>query len=646
MHYQPFRLPLFFWEDLFLKFLLLLCTAVFGMVGLMTIADLFKGKDQETTLLFVSIVFIAIGIFISSSNAVLYKELVEKRGFLNPWMFLLWYVVLLIFCIVTLPTFIIPILVAFILSITARQTKEWLELRYPLWHGSAAAAFKPYGVVKRYYNKQLSARKEEGIAWGGLRLLFELAVHNFLLLGSIGSGKTLNIKLFVQSIIPKIGRSPHWKAIVYDYKRDQLQTLLGINPHVPIYILNAFDDRSSAWALEQDIDSPAAARQAAALLAPEGTNTHTDSFWRNATLLMLEGLFTYFTLTVPPGQPPHWRLRDVLVATRSTERLKAVLGNHPQTKDYLLPLEGEKLTHSIMVTIQTYLGRLATIAALWEDAESRISIKEWKDTSSVLLLGFHPEYAEALTSLNQLLLSRLFLALLEREDQNHVDTFFIADEFYSLGKIPGIEVFLTTARSKGCSILAALQAYTQLVQVYGKDAAEILVGQFYHRANLRVNDNETAWTISNHYGTGERFAVEQKGNQRILCDYLETCRIVPPEDLKRIPPPSLKEKTGLRGFYTAGKFSYWYTMSSKALSQQLIPPNRKVRNFQADKLKRGERSLYLKTWDEADLRRLGLTHLISIDDYHLHLAEEQTIMGSVPPLPSPKDDSDAIDPLF
>jgi len=66
------------------------------------------------------------------------------------------------------------------------------------------------------------------------------ATKHFLFVGTTGSGKTLSLRMLMQSVLPTV-ESRDARALIYDSKQDMLSILEGTRLGSKIYILNPFD---------------------------------------------------------------------------------------------------------------------------------------------------------------------------------------------------------------------------------------------------------------------------------------------------------------------------------------------------------------------------------------------------------------------
>lgn len=624
-----------FWNWLCL-FALAGITALWGFALIPITTKAFANQDVEPGVLVIPVVGIAFLMF--QQSFVTFKTVVGQYGKVKPSLFLIGYGLLLLLALLFWlmePWYgLVPCLVALI---AAAKFRNWLLFHKPLWLGESGQFMRPVGWLKRYFRLQQKPG-DLTLPIMGLNLPFEEGIRNIALFGAVSSGKTITLRLLLQSIVPHIGKRPNLRLIVHDAKRDMYSILRGMNPHCPIYLLNPADARCAVLNLGQLITNQAGARALATVFTPSTTGSH-DTFWILATQYMLEGLAVYFA-TVAPGK---WDLRDLLVACRSHERLKAILGSHPLTKGYLTPLEGDRLTQSVMVTIQVYLSLFAPIASAWhakrKHAEENnlplqeLDLQQALHGNLVIVLGRDVEHPVAIAALNRLFLTLYGRALLNapgNDMKREPRTFFVLDEFHTIGNLPEFEEFMTNASGRGVSVVTALQSISSLQRIYGREGTEAILGQCFHRLFLRLNDQFTAEYASVLFGLGSRFSKFFNGSRWEISNQTERAPLVSPEQLRRIAPP-MKGRPGplnwlfgvggspLKGAYL-GTHACELSLSPRAISKKLMP-KADVPDIVAWGIPP------LPGWDLNDLRRLHLEQVIGPDDFVRQQQEEQNLMA-------------------
>ncbi len=344
-------------------------------------------------------------------------------------------------------------------------------------------------------------RDEHPIRIGNCLLPSRVGYGHIAVLGATGSGKTLMQRLIMQSVLPRIGRRVDQRALVYDAKQDMASLLAGMDPTVKVHLLNPLDARSVAWDLAADVTSPATALQAASLLIPKAASEATP-FFSDAARHLLYGVLLALILRAPQ----RWTLRHAILVLRSAPLLKRLLAGQDATSYLLQYCEHEATFQNILSTILTRTAPFEIVAAAWDRAEQRLSLRQWLTAESVLLLGNDEENRTAIDTINQLICKRLTELVLGQSEIGpglSRTTWFFLDEVRQAGRLDGLSALMTKGRSKGAAVLLGFQDISGLRDVYGRDAADELVGQCNTKAILRLNSPETARWASQVVGASE-----------------------------------------------------------------------------------------------------------------------------------------------
>ncbi|MBW4473941.1 MAG: type IV secretion system DNA-binding domain-containing protein [Stenomitos rutilans HA7619-LM2] len=465
--------------------------------------------------------------------------------------------------------------------------------------------------TQRYYRGRLTP-ENPGFLWGGARIPESEAVTHFLVAGASGSGKTVTLRLLMQDILPRITEGSRKRAIIYDAQRNMLPILAGMGLQTKVCILNPFDDRCHAWDIAADINTLAAAESLVHILVPR-EGDREDEFFRSASIQLFQGVIEFFIGHAPGA----WTLRDVVIVLQSLELTVGLLGSDPATRHFLQVLGSEKTADNIMSTVATKIGQYRTIAALWHRAEHKISLRQWVQGSSILVLGIDNEAETILSTLNRVIFTRAAQLLLNGRDQpsgQPPSTFIVLDELPGLGKIDKLHPLATRGRSKGVCLVVGFQSMEDLRRIYGDGMSEAITGQFRHKAMLRLDEPRTAEWTAQSIGEqqldrktkvykdegGELFGYNDPTgkSQQIITE-----RTVLPAEFLNIPP--IDSDQGLTGYYRT-RFTHKHTYPLRFLAENLQPPNKACADFFAapDHYQR------LRLWDREDWKRLGITSIM------------------------------------
>lgn len=464
----------------------------------------------------------------------------------------------------------------------------------------------------------------------------EAATSHFLFIGATGSGKTVLIRLLMQSVLFNNRENPVLdRAVIYDAKSDALPVLHGIvgrddygqRLNHKVVTLNPFDRRSYSWDISADIKTPGHALQMASILIPPDEKA-SQPFFANAARHLLYGVLIVFIRS-----QVRWTLRDVLCALKDSKRLCAVLESDIQTKRLVdLYFSHTETAKNIMSELASRLGAFEIIAALWDKSEREgktISLDNWLNGAEkrILVLGSDPTNRFALDAINQVIFKRISELVLAQPDSKERRTWFFLDEFVRAGKLNGIVDLATEGRSKGACIVLGFQDINGARAVYGKEVAEEIIGQCTNIAVLRLQSPETAEWASKLFGEYEQ--TEKKkgrnvgygtGNTHFGSDEREEIvkrsRILASQFMYM---PMTSPKTGLYCF----RYSPYGSLQEEPLNGTEIfgtsQPDGEYSGGHLFKSIKSEKGIefreaeaqYLKDWEIADFQRLNLNDIFS-----------------------------------
>lgn len=444
------------------------------------------------------------------------------------------------------------------------------------------------------------------IFWGFLWLRISEATGHFLISGSIGSGKSVIIRLLAQSILKFIGRGHDIRAFIYDPKAEFIPALMGMGCPATIHILHPFDQRCVSWDMAEDVTSPAGAYQVASSLVPEEKGE--SQFWAQATRHMLAGVMEAF-IRQCPGQ---WTLRDVLLVMRRPERVKGVLALHPETQHvWELYASEQRTLANLFSTITSKLRPYEIVAALWSRASGKISLREWASGESVLVLGESSRFKTSLDPINRLLFDQMVDLLLDGSETTTRKTFVVLDEAREMGKLEKLHSLLLKGRSKGVSVVLGFQDIAGMREVYGDKVASELTGQINNKTFLRTDSYDTAKWIEDHMGKVEydvvTTTVSSSSTDGKSTEGTNTAPSVRTEPLVMASQvmgiPKTSPEHGFAALHDVARVGAYYThIPFNDVIGSLNPPADGIANHDP----RPDSDQLLKEWNMEDLKRLNL----------------------------------------
>lgn len=357
----------------------------------------------------------------------------------------------------------------------------------------------------------------EGIEWALRSVPLHLCTANFLVLGSPGSGKTILVRLLLQSLLPRFCRAsgedrsspppaPTQRAIIYDAKLDMLAFLEGIVRSLPaglqnlfpdVIITNAFDARCQGWDLARDVDSPEDVRYLVAALFPRDGNAGT-SFWG----LAAQEITRAVVLSLVFRKVQDWTLRDIIIICRSLDLIRQVTKDCPEACGILEScLNDTNDLPGVLATLSTKLSRYEDIAAIWHNlpVTRRFSVHEWYHRGGILLFGSHPRFADALGPLNEVMLKLAVDELLAGPETRLPHTWFILDGFRWLGRAETVRRVLDQGHSQGGAVVLGIQDVSELISDHGEQEADEMLDRCAHKVFMHAGPATAEWA-ARHFG--------------------------------------------------------------------------------------------------------------------------------------------------
>lgn len=366
-------------------------------------------------------------------------------------------------------------------------------------------------LVENVHSRQIDLSPEAPVFFGFTSVPIEAASGHFLIAGASGSGKTILLRLMMQSVLPRLFPGSGQRAVIFDAKQEQVSVLAGMGLNCPIRILNPFDARRSVWDVSKDFRTPADALQLAKLFLPE-EGRDQDPFWRNSARGLLADVILAHILIHREGRLARWTLSDVVRSLQSGEEIENALKLHPRTADALRNIREEKSRNGVLATLDLVRREFEILAALWDqpsqDGDDMFSLTDWMTGEGILVLGSSAKAEAVVTPLNRIIVERIGQLILDAKEVPPESpsnrTWLFLDEFPRLGRMPRIENIMTNGRSKGLVSVLGFQDVSDLRQIYGKEYTATIVGAATHKVFLQAASSE--------HGT---WAAQLIGNQEL-----------------------------------------------------------------------------------------------------------------------------------
>lgn len=477
--------------------------------------------------------------------------------------------------------------------------------------------------------------------WGGRFISFSAACKHFLAVGSTGSGKTVVISLLMKEVMREIakGGDANARALVYDSKTDLLPIIRGMGvPENKIVVLDPFDARVWAWDMAADITDPMQADDVASVLIPSSQNEN-NPYFSDTARRFLAGIIEVFI----ESAPGRWSLRDLVLAVKSPDRLKAILMSSEETKDLEQHFDPPQTFASVNATLSGHLRKYRSIAAVWHNSGNRnFSIRNWMNSQQVMVLGNNAKAKEPVQRLNALIFAEVAKEILTRPGRSKSENWLFLDEFGDLGQLNSLVDLMKLGRSKGAAVVLGAQDIADIDSIYGKDRSRTIFGNAQNIGIVHINSSqpETQRWASEVVGDqqyvredrSESENVNEKGvsstGQTTNYNYVTEKAWLPSMFSAELPPTD--DRLGLTGVFRIGPTFFKQYLPADILFGKRGKWNRvpdPAPDYPVQISHENPGIFRLGDWDSADVDRLGIPELAKFIAV-LPLSEEE--LGGVP----------------
>ncbi|MFL9951141.1 type IV secretion system DNA-binding domain-containing protein [Paraburkholderia agricolaris] len=321
---------------------------------------------------------------------------------------------------------------------------------------------------------------------GGCNLYPHSETTHILCVGAPGSGKSVVIKSLVEQFLA------HFNGmIVYDKAGEMIREFY--NPDRGDIILCPFDERSPNWSVWNDLRNVFDLEKMASAIDPL-PDSGGEKFWaQNAQILFASVL----QVLMSRGQLTNKAVVDAIARIPFPDLCELVVGTRAAS---FMNAAAEKTAVGIR-------SELASQLSAWEylrDGGNQFSIVEFvkNPQGRVLFLSSRGDIHSMMKPLISLWVELVAQTLLSMgEDLTGSRRIpIILDEFASLHKLEAVGEIMAQGRKFGAAVVIGLQLVSQMNRVYGKDAAESLLGQIQTWVAMRTREASTADYLSKSYG--------------------------------------------------------------------------------------------------------------------------------------------------
>lgn len=453
--------------------------------------------------------------------------------------------------------------------------------------------------------------RKGALRWGVLHVPENEATQHFLTVGGTGSGKSLLQRLLMRDVLRAIRPNSDRRALIFDAKGDTAEFLQQTGVTCPIYSLNPFQAehplvQQAAWDVAADITSPARALNLAATLIPAQPKD-SNRYFSDAARQVLAGVVESF-IRHSPGD---WSFADLVLATESRETVETILSRDRHGQLIVRNFLGDDRTaYQVFTTLASRMAYFRTVAARWRDFSVKLSLREWLQQESVLMIGSNAAMQTALEAVNEIVFRVLVEEVDEQRDSDTRRTWFWMDEARLSGPLLRsslIPYLCVKGRSRGVCLVLSFQDLDGFKEAAGEQIAHEIIAQCSHKAILRMESPSGSSWASSMIGGNESLEVFRSvpfgwGRGGTGSEQLTKRDTVLASEFSQIPFTS--RANGLTGYFISPRYGVVQgVLKSSTLSP--IAPGR-IQTASIEHIAESEQTQWLAPWSESDRQRLHI----------------------------------------
>jgi type IV secretory pathway TraG/TraD family ATPase VirD4 len=342
------------------------------------------------------------------------------------------------------------------------------------------------------------------------------------------------------TVLPLVGAGYGWRVNLFDPKGEYVPLARAmVAPGTVVHITNPLDATSSAWDVAKDIVDVSGAWQLMNALIPDASDSSNVFFTKSSRRLGV-GVLVGFQLKLP-GE---WTFRDLILATRTEERIRSVMEHVPDgmavcDQVFANPKTGAE----VLSTLTCHLAEFEPIAAAWHRSYEQgrtFSITGFCDREEVLFDPFSDSSSAVLKPIARLLKQRLAEELLQRNNPEPT-TLIVAEECRSIAYVPGLVQLAQRGRTAGVIQWISLQSQPALAGAWSVALAEEYLENFQTLLSCKVNHKTAQW-ISERIGQSHGWEVQRNTSAQMKESlgqpfHYKRLPLVEPEHLLRLSVP-------------------------------------------------------------------------------------------------------------
>lgn len=236
-------------------------------------------------------------------------------------------------------------------------------------------------------------------------------------------------------------------------------------------ILNPFDARTEGWSFFNEIKNDYDFERFAVSIVPKSQDSQAEEWNGYGRLLLTEVARKVFNTSRNPSMEEvfHWTngvtLEELEVYVQGTKAVSLFSGSGKATASARFVLSNKLSAHLMMPA-------------------GDFSLRDWLSdpNGGNLFINWNDEMIESLKPLVSCWTDSLFSIVLGMPRDKNRRLWIYIDEVESLDYLPNMRHALTKGRKKGLRVVSGYQSFSQIVEIYGKNVAETLLGN--HRTSV------------------------------------------------------------------------------------------------------------------------------------------------------------------
>ena len=338
---------------------------------------------------------------------------------------------------------------------------------------------------------------------GDMPLVKDMETMNFLVSGSIGSGKT-NL---MHNLLPQVNLRGE-PVVIIDNTGEMIAKYY--DPDRGDIIFNPFDGRSRNWDFWYDLHKSKDLEKFAEILIgfnSRKNNRAASDFWEQSA----QSIFVAVTEVLQKQK--RFSVNDLYATlTKSDAKEMYYLLQGTDAAKYFTK-DNAKTAASI---VSVLMANIKSLKFLTDGNESNsFTIEHYLNSineggKNWLFLSTDPSARELTLPLNAALLEILISRMRRTRTTPENRIWIVIDELPSLGKLPGLSQLMQEGRKYGSCVLAGIQSTSQLYHHYGDADASSLIGLFKTKFAFSSDDPRMGDLYSKLCGT--KITISQQKN--------------------------------------------------------------------------------------------------------------------------------------